>query len=190
MTVAPLRCVCLITAREWPAISGRVEITPYRYLIVTKIVSLVITAGRIVYLDGGRVSPGKEKMSTHTDNALGVPIRSVFLECRQWRDKTAGQTYTSARLWINGRGIAYFGLQYGGLDNMEDTAALYLEKVGALPVPDNYGHLYYRLRQLGVDYYSATEWRIRRECWLSGEQLTAEELAAELSANFFRAVAL
>jgi hypothetical protein len=129
-------------------------------------------------------------VNTETTNALGVAIRSVFLECRQWRDKTAGETYTSARLWINGRGVAYFGLQYGGLDNMEDTAGLYLERVGILDGPSDLRHLSYRIRGLGADYYTATEWRIRRETWLSGETLTAEELREELTATYFRAVAL
>jgi hypothetical protein len=129
-------------------------------------------------------------MNTETTNALGVTIRSVFLECRQWRDKTAGNTYTSARLNINGRGVAYFALQPYGLENMEDTAGLYLERVGILPGPSDLRHLSYRMRALGADYYTATEWRIRRECWLSGEQLTAEELRAELTADYFRRVAL
>jgi hypothetical protein len=129
-------------------------------------------------------------MNTETTNALGVAIRSVFLECRQWRDKTAGETYTSAALAINGRGVAYFALQYGAVENMEDTAGLYLERVGILDGPSDLRHLSYRMRALGADYYTATEWRIRRECWLSGEQLTAEELRAELTADYFRRVAL
>lgn len=116
-------------------------------------------------------------------------IRSVFLECRQWRDKTAGETYTSAALHLNGRRVAIFGLQYGGLENMEDTAALYLEKVELLP-PDNLRHLSRRFRELGIDYYYATEWRIRRETWLHGESLTAEELREELTAATFRRVAV
>jgi hypothetical protein len=129
-------------------------------------------------------------VNTQTDNALGVAIRSVFLECRQWRDKTAGVTYTSARLNINGRGVAYFALQPYGLENMEDTVGLYLERVGILDGPSDLRHLSYRMRDLRADYYTATEWRIRRECWLSGEQLTAEELRAELTADYYRRVAL
>lgn len=114
-------------------------------------------------------------------------IRSVFLECRQWRDKTAGQTYTSAALHLNGRRVAIFGLQYGGLENMEETAALYLERVELLP-PDNRTHIARRFREAGIDYYYATEWRIRRETWLHGESLTAEELREELTAATFRRV--
>jgi len=125
-----------------------------------------------------------------TTNALGVSLQSVFLECRQWRDKTHGETYTSAALWINGRTVAYFGLQYGPLENMEDTAALYLESVGAIDGSDHYRHLSRRLRELGADYYTAKEWRIRRECWTMGERLTAEELRQELTADYYRAAAL
>jgi hypothetical protein len=124
-----------------------------------------------------------------TTNALGVSIRSVFLECRQWRDKTAGETYTSAALWINGRAVAYFALQYGGAEMMEDTAALYLESVGAIDGP-GYHHLSRRMREIGVDYYTAKEWRTRRECWSMGERLTVEELREELAATYYRAVAL
>ena len=123
-------------------------------------------------------------------NALGVSLQSVFLECRQWRDKTAGETYTAARLWINGRAIAYLARQYGEMENMEDTAARYLESVGAIDGPDNYRALSYRLRELGADYYTAKEWRTRRDTWGTGERLTAEELRAELTATYYRAVAL
>jgi len=129
-------------------------------------------------------------MNTETTNALGIPIRSVFLECRQWRDLPAGETYTSARLWINARAIAYLPLQYGPLSNMEDTAALYLERVGVLPGPDQYRHLARRLREMGTDYYTAIAWHNRRECWRDGESLTAEELREELTATAYRAVAL
>ena len=125
-----------------------------------------------------------------TTNALGVSIRSVFLECRQWRDKTYGETYTSAALWINGRTVAYFGLQYGGVDMMEDTAALYLESVGAIDGPDHYRPLSRRIRELGADYYTASQWRIRRETWTQGERLTVDELREELTADYYRAVAL
>jgi hypothetical protein len=128
-------------------------------------------------------------VNNETPNALGVVIRSVFLGCRQWRDKTAGETYTSAALWINGRTVAYFALQYGGVEMMEDTAALYLESVGAIDGPD-YHHLGRRMREIGADYYIAKEWRTRRECWIMGEKLTAEELREELAQTFFRAVAL
>ena len=128
-------------------------------------------------------------MNTETHNALGVVIRSVFLECRQWRDKTAGETYTSAALWVNQRVVAYFPLQYGGLEIMEDTAGRYLERVGVLPGPNGY-HLRRRMRELGVDYYTATEWRTRRETWRDGESLTAEELREELAATDYRAVTI
>jgi|694.fasta_scaffold22041_19 hypothetical protein len=118
-------------------------------------------------------------------------IRSVFLECRQWHDKTANNTYTSAALSINGRGVGYFPLQYGDIEVLERSVALYLERVGILP-PDseNLRHLSYRIRAINADYYAASEWRTKLVCWLSGEQLTAEELWAELSADYFRRVAL
>ena len=125
-----------------------------------------------------------------TDNALGVSIRSVFLECRQWRDKPAGETYTSAALWINGRTVAYFALQYGPLENMEDTAALYLERVGILPNDRPYSYLGNRIRGIGADYYTAKEWRTRRETWRDGESLTLEELREELAATDYRAVTI
>jgi hypothetical protein len=118
-------------------------------------------------------------------------VRSVFLECRQWRDKTANNTYTSAALSINGRGVGYFPLQYGEIETLETSVGLYLERVGILPADsDNLRHLSYRIRAIGADYYRASEWRTRAVCWLSGEQLTAEELWAELSADYFRRVAL
>ena len=72
---------------------------------------------------------------------------------------------------------------------MEDTVGLYLERVGILPGPDG-AHLRRRMRELGVDYYTAAEWRTRRETWRDGESLTAEELREELTATAYRAVAL
>jgi hypothetical protein len=146
-------------------------------------------AALVAYYDG-LVKNGEIAAYSVITNALGIAITSVFLECRQWRDKPAGETYTSARLWINGRAVAYLPLQYGGLENMEDTAGLYLERVGVLPGPDGYRHLARRLRELGTDYYTATEWRTRRETWRDGESLTAEELREELAATYYRAVAI
>jgi len=145
-------------------------------------------AALVAYYDG-LVQSGEIAAYSVITNALGVAITSVFLECRQWRDKTAGETYTSARLWINGRAVAYLPLQYGGVDNMEDTVGLYLERVGVLPGPDG-AHLRRRMRELGVEYYTAAEWRTRRETWRDGESLTAEELREELTATAYRAVSL
>lgn len=39
--------------------------------------------------------------------------RSIFIEARQWLDKTYGNSYFSARVHVDGETIAYLPFQYG-----------------------------------------------------------------------------
>jgi hypothetical protein len=40
-------------------------------------------------------------------------VESVFIEGRSWFDKTYGNSYWSARIWVNGRVIGCLPMAYG-----------------------------------------------------------------------------
>lgn len=99
-------------------------------------------------------------------------IRSVLLECRSYRD-TAGNTNTSAAVWINGGFIGVLGLRYGSPEVLEHYALTpYLERAGIIPEPtpgEYASHLRYRLADIGADYYFTQEATTRRRCWKDTE---------------------
>lgn len=112
---------------------------------------------------------------------MNTTINSVLVECRGYRD-TYGQDNTSARLWINGRGVAVFPLQYGSPSVLEEyTVRAYLIECGILADGANWRYLGNRVRDLGADYYVTEAWGKRSQCFKHGHALTPEELRAELA---------
>lgn len=81
-------------------------------------------------------------------------LRSVLLECQQWRDSYANP-YTSARLWINGQVFGTLQARYGHPSELEHyDLAPYLESAGVIPLDRPHpAHISHRLRRLGIDYY-------------------------------------
>lgn len=49
-------------------------------------------------------------------------VRSVFIECREWFDKTGGNSYFSARVWVNGKWEITLPFQYGYGDHFKSVA--------------------------------------------------------------------
>lgn len=84
----------------------------------------------------------KELVSPH--------IRSVFVEARQWLDKSAGNSYFSARIHINGRVAIVLPFQYGYESAFRDEAFRALQRGGL--VSDQLRTLW-DLRDAGVDLY-------------------------------------
>ena len=60
-------------------------------------------------------------------------IRSVFVECREWFDKVNGNTYFSARIWINGKWRITLPFQYGYGDHFKSVAVRALVAEGFIP---------------------------------------------------------
>jgi hypothetical protein len=77
-------------------------------------------------------------------------IRSVFVEARQWLDKNAGQSYFSARVFINGQVALVLPFQNGYESAFREQALIALKRAGL--VSEEIRSLW-NLREAGVDLY-------------------------------------
>lgn len=82
-------------------------------------------------------------------------LRSVFVECREWFDKVNGNSYFSARIWINGGQVAILPFQYGYGDQFIYEAQRKLIELGFIPKEKENESLYSIGKSLGFDFYSA-----------------------------------
>lgn len=89
--------------------------------------------------------------------------RSLFVETREWHDKTYGNTYFSARIWVDGHIVGTLGFQYGYGDQSLYEAQKWLLANDYLPQEDKNGALSYVTRNLGIDFYHAKTNVTKRE---------------------------
>jgi hypothetical protein len=82
-------------------------------------------------------------------------IRSLFVECREWFDKVNGNSYFSARIWINGGQVAILPFQYGYGDQFIYEAQRKLIELGYIPKEKENESLYSIGKSFGFDFYSA-----------------------------------
>lgn len=82
-------------------------------------------------------------------------VRSVFVECREWFDKINGNTYFSARIWINGGQVAILPFSYGYGDFYIYEAQKKLLELGYLPQENKNNSLFTISQQMGFDFYSS-----------------------------------
>lgn len=62
-------------------------------------------------------------------------MQSIFIEAREWFDKTGGNSYFSARISVDGEIVGYLPLQYGYESAYEFTAKAWLIGAGYLTKP-------------------------------------------------------
>lgn len=62
-------------------------------------------------------------------------MQSIFIEAREWFDKTGGNSYFSARISIDGEIVGYLPLQYGYGSAYEYAAKAWLTGAGYLTKP-------------------------------------------------------
>jgi len=87
-------------------------------------------------------------------------MSSMFIECREWRDKTYGNTYFSNRIWVDGEIVAVNTMTYGYGDQYVWAAIKTLHDLGydAPSAPTE-------ARLMGVAVYT-TRYRVtKRELW-------------------------
>jgi hypothetical protein len=82
-------------------------------------------------------------------------IRSLFVECREWFDKVNGNSYFSARIWINGGQVAILPFRYGYGDQFLYEAQKKLLDLGYLPQENKNNSLFTISQLMGFDFYSA-----------------------------------
>lgn len=78
--------------------------------------------------------------------------RSVFIEGREWFDKTGGNSYFSARIQVDGKWVATLPFQYGYGDSYIYEATTVLKEMGYLP--DDTSALWVHAQDMGFDYYA------------------------------------
>jgi len=98
-------------------------------------------------LVGGKSSPfsGGKKMDKLD--------RSIFVEARQWFDKSGGNSYFSARIWVDGEAVAILPFQYGYGSTFEAEAVVALVGMGFLP-EDFENRPLWQAKEFGFAVYS------------------------------------
>lgn len=81
--------------------------------------------------------------------------RSLFIEGREWFDKINGNSYFSARLWVDGGQVAILTFQYGYGDQYLYEAQRKLIELGYLPEEEHQRSLWSIAQELGIDFYSS-----------------------------------
>ena len=81
--------------------------------------------------------------------------RSLFIEAREWTDKTYGNSYFSARIWVDGGQVAILPFQYGYGEQFLYEAQKKLLELGYLPQEGKNQGLWSIAQQNGFDFYSS-----------------------------------
>ena len=82
-------------------------------------------------------------------------IRSMFIECREWFDKTYGNSYFSARVWINGKIEIVLPFQYGYERHFETVAVHALVEKGFISEQYKNRALWVIANEMGFDCYTS-----------------------------------
>lgn len=81
--------------------------------------------------------------------------RSLFIEGREWFDKVNGNSYFSARIWVDGGQVAILTFQYGYGDQYLHEAQRKLLELGYLPQEEKNRGLWSIAEEAGFDFYSS-----------------------------------
>ena len=79
--------------------------------------------------------------------------RSLFVEGREWFDKVNGNSYFSARIWVDGGQVAILTFQYGYGEQYLYEAQRKLVELGYLSQESNTRGLWSIASELGFDFY-------------------------------------
>ena len=88
---------------------------------------------------------------------------SIFVEIREYFDKSNGNSYFSARIHIDGEVVFTMPMEYGYGDHGQHQAMKEIVKRGYLPELEPYKAFTWALRDLGVIYYSTKCKVLKRE---------------------------
>lgn len=90
-------------------------------------------------------------------------IRSVFVECREWFDKTYGNSYFSARVWINGEIEIVLPFQYGYGDHFKSVAVSALIEKNFISYKYENRGLWTIANEMGFDLYTSKALTTKKE---------------------------
>lgn len=97
------------------------------------------------------------------DEIKEIEIKSMFIECREWFDKVNGNSYFSARIWVNGGQVAILPFQYGYGDQFIYEAQKKLLELGYLSQEGKSRGMWSIAKALGYDYYTAKAYTNKKE---------------------------
>ena len=109
----------------------------------------------ITYNVGGLVREALVKVNEALKASRAKIERSLFIECREWFDKINGNSYFSARLWVDGGQVAILPFQYGYGEQFIYEAQKKLLELGYLPQEGKNRGLWSIAEAQGFDYYTA-----------------------------------
>lgn len=92
-----------------------------------------------------------------------IVIRSLFVECREWFDKTGGNSYFSARVWVNGKWEITLPFQYGYEDHFKSVAVRALVEKGFFPKELETRALWVIAEQMKFDCYTSKAYTTKKE---------------------------
>jgi len=109
----------------------------------------------MIYNIGGLTPEAVARVADALKGADKAPItRSLFIEGREWFDKVNGNSYFSARIWVDGGQVAILPFQYGYGDQYLYEAQNKLIELGYLPQESKNQSLYTVARETGIDLYA------------------------------------
>ena len=88
---------------------------------------------------------------------------SIFVDIYEWRDRTYGNTYYSARVSVDGVHVFTTGITYGYGDQAVYDCAKVLRAMGYLPAGDEHQAFTYVARELGIALYVGRRDVLKRE---------------------------
>jgi len=95
---------------------------------------------------------------------MAKATRSIYVEAREWFDKVNGNSYYSARIYVDSRLVHITGMTYGYEYQFEHDAARVLASRGY--IPEEYGERSVRwARDLGLDVYTVKYDSKKRDLW-------------------------
>ena len=90
--------------------------------------------------------------------------RSVFVEARLWFDKTGGNSYFTARVWVDGHIISVLPFQYGYGNQYLYEANEELIRLGYIPEEYKGRPLWVSTREaLSVDMYYSESYGLKKD---------------------------
>jgi hypothetical protein len=101
--------------------------------------------------------------------------RSLFVEGRLWTDKTFGNTYFSARVWVDGQIVAILPFQYGYESHYQSESMKKLFELGYITEEYAKRGAHILRDDFGIDYYYTKTNTKKSEMFVQGKYY--EEMA-------------
>jgi len=103
--------------------------------------------------------------------------RSLFIEAREWTDKTYGNSYFSARVWVDGQIVAVLPFQYGYEDHYKSVCMEKLFNLGYISEDYAKRGAHILRDEFGIDYYYTKTNTKKAEMFVQGKYYEEKSVA-------------